>query len=330
MTDHFLSRRHLLGTAGALAGLVACPAVLRAQSYATKPIRLIVGNAAGGTNDASARLIAPVLAEELGQPVLVENRPGAAGNLGLGLAARAAPDGHTLFCSSSVMLATSHTHVNKPADPVADLEHITMLCDGFFTFSVNADVPARDYAGLLALAKSQPGKLKHGSPGAGGNIHLAAELFKLRAGVEMPAVHYSSAGAIITDVLQNQIQMCITGIQLTIGHINAGKLRGLFVASKEREQLLPSMPTSVELGIKDLERITNWFGLHAPKGTPAGALKQIQAATQKALKLDEVRSKLAAGGFKAIGDSSESFAARILSDDKVFAEAASASKVRIE
>lgn len=330
MSRHMTGRRAFIAGSLAAAGAIASPAVVRAQSFATKPIRIIVGNAAGGTNDFSARLIAPVLAEELGQPVVVENRPGAAGNLGLGLAVRAAPDGHTLFASSSVMLAAGHTHVNKPANPVADLEHITMLCDGAFTFSIHPDVPARTLPELIALAKKEPGKLRHGTPGAGGNIHLCAELMKLRAGIDMPAVHYSSAGAILTDVLQNQIQMCITAIQLTIGHIKAGKLHGLFVASNTREALLPEMPTSVELGLKDLDRITNWFGLHAPKGTPPQVVKQIHAATVKALRLPDSITKLGAGGFKAVGDSAEAFTARMIADDKVFAEAATAAKVRIE
>ena len=330
MESSRITRRSFLGGPVALGATVASPAVLRAQSFATRPVRMVVGNAAGGINDFMARLIAPIMAEEFGQPVVVDNRPGAAGNLGLGLAVRAAPDGHTLFASSSVMLATAHTHVSKPANPVTDLDHITMIGSGAFTFTYNANVPAQNYAEFVELAKREPGKLKHGTPGAGGNIHLAAELFKIRAGIQLTPVHYSSAGAILTDVLNNEIQLAINAIQLTAGHIRAGKLRPLFVASGEREAEVPEMPTSVELGLKDMDRITNWFGLHAPKGTPPGILRQIHAAAVKAIRAEDSGRRLAAGGFKPIGDSPEAFTARLVSDDKIFAEVAQTAAIRIE
>jgi tripartite-type tricarboxylate transporter receptor subunit TctC len=228
------------------------------------------------------------------------------------------------------MLATLHTHVNKPANPVTDLEHITMLGSGAFTFTVNAGVPAATYPEFIALAKREPNKMKHGTPGAGGNIHLVAELFKIRAGIEMVAVHYSAAGSILTDVLQNEIQMAINAIQLTAPHIRAGKLRGLFVAATEREPDVPDMPTSAELGLKDLDLLRNWFGLHAPKGTAPDVLAQIHAATIKALNVPEARKKLVDGGFRPGGESPREFEATIRTDDRIFAEVAKTSGVRIE
>jgi tripartite-type tricarboxylate transporter receptor subunit TctC len=330
MTAFRPTRRGFLAAAASAGAFLAAPSILRAQSYATRPVTIIVGNAAGGANDTLARLIQPILSDELGQPVLVENRPGAAGNLGLGLALEAEPDGHTLFCSSSVMLATAHTHVSAPGNPLEALEHITMIADGYFTFTTPAATGVKNYDEFKALVKSKPGELRHGTPGAGGNIHLSAELLKLREGLEIPAIHYKAAGDLITDLLTNQIQMAINSIQLTEPYIRSGQLVPLFTAGPVRETRVEGMiPTSVELGISDMERITIWFGLHAPKGTPEAALAEIHAATVKAVQSPEVVEKLEAGGWIPVGDSREAFTERMRGDDAIFAEVAQETGIRV-
>jgi tripartite-type tricarboxylate transporter receptor subunit TctC len=327
MTILMIDRRKLLAGAGIAGAAVMAPAVLRAQSYAKKPVRIVVGNSAGGSNDILARMVAPVMAEELGQPVTVENRPGAAGGLGLSAVVNSAPDGHTLFCSSMAIVATRHTYANPVADPVTDLEHITTLGTADFVFNINADVPAKDLQEFIAYSKANPGKLKVGSPGQGGDIHLQGELFKLRTGIEMNTVHYSQVGALLNDVLTNQIQLALNAVRLVAPHIKAGKLRPLFVASKEREPQIPDVPTSAELGLKDLDVITTCFGMHAPQKTPQPILDQIYKATVKGIEVN--REKLVGSGYKPLGDSPESFRARIDAFDRVFAEVAKAAHIKV-
>lgn len=327
MTKLHISRRRVLIGAGLAGAAVMAPAVLRAQSYATKPIRMIVGNSAGGSNDIMARMIAPIMAEELGQPVTVENRPGAAGGLGLSTVINAPPDGHTLFCSSMAIVATRHTYAKPVADPVTDLEHLTTIATGDFVFTINADVPANNLQEFIAYAKANPGKLKIGSPGQGGDIHLQGELFKMRAGIEMSTVHYSQVGSLLNDVLTNQIQLALNAVRLVAPHIKAGKLRPLFVASNDREPQLPNVPTSAELGLKDMNVITTCFGLHAAKNTPPAILDQVYKAGIKGI--DANREKLTSGGFKPIGDTPASFRARIDAFDRVFAEVAKAAHIQV-
>lgn len=324
-----INRRQVLASGAALSVALAAPCIARAQSYATRPITIVVGNAPGGANDTLARLIQPALEQALGQPVLVENRPGAAGNIGLAHAMQARPDGHTLFCSSSVMLATAHTHVAAPGNPLEDLEHITMIGDGNFTYTAPAATGATDWASFKALVQQNPGTMRHGTPGAGGNIHLSAELLKLREGLDMPAIHYRAAGDLITDLLSNQIQMAINAIQLTAPHLASGALVPLFTAGKTRETQVEGIPTSVELGIPDMDRITNWFALHAPKGTPEDVLDQIHAAAVKGIHSDVAVEKMRTGGWTPIGDSRADFTARLVADDAIFTEIARDTGIRI-
>ncbi len=323
------SRRGFLAGGVALGASLAAPSILRAQSYAARPVTVVVPNAAGGGNDLFARLIQPALQKELGQPVLVENRAGAAGNIGLAYARDAAPDGHTLFCSSSGMMATAHTHRSSPGNPVEILEHITMLVVGNFTFAVPALLGPKSYAEFRDLVRGEPGRFKHGTPGAGANIHLSAELLKLREKLDMPAIHYRGSADIMTDLLSNQIQMANNAISTTASHIRAGKLIPLFTAALERETELEGIPTSAELGIPDVDRINNWYALHAPKGTPEDILDQVHAATVKALNSPEALEKASGAGMKVVGDSRAAFTARMKSDDEIFASIARETGIRV-
>ena len=330
MSNYSAGRRRFLISAVATGGaMLAAPGLLRAQSYATRPVTIVVPNAAGGGNDLFARLIQPVLQQELGQPVLVENRAGAAGNIGLAYARDADPDGHVLFCSSSGMMATAHTHQNVPGNPVDILEHITMLVIGNFTFTIPATLGPKNWQEFSALAKSKPAELRHGTPGAGANIHLSAELLKLREGLDMQAIHYKGSPDIMTDLLSNQIQMANNAISTTASHIRAGSLVPLFTASQERETEIDGIPSSAELGIADVDRINNWYALHAPKGTPEEILTQVHAATIKALQRPEAVEKATAAGMKIVGDSRESFIARMQADDAIFASVAQATGIRV-
>lgn len=329
MSGKSVSRRQLLTATAASFLLMCCPwAKAVAADYPTQPVRLLLGSAASGIHDLVARLIAPVMEKELGQPVIVENKPGAAQKLALGLATSAKPDGHILFVSSSAMMATAVTHAKMPADPLKDLEHISMIAEGFFTFAINPKVEATTTAEFIALAQKNP-KMTYGASGIGSAIHLAGELFLQRAGIKMRAVQYTSSGQRTADALANEIQMTINAIQVTGQYIETGALRGLFVASKDRESGYPNIPSSYELGLKDLDRISNWFGLHAPKDTPKPILKKLHAAVLKAINDPMVRERLISGGLQPIGNTPEEFTARLSSDQEIYREIAREAKISV-
>ena len=325
-----MSRRTFIAASAGAGFTVAAPTVLRAASFATQPIRIIVGTGPSGTTDLSARLLAPILKEEFGQPVVVENRPGAGSTYAVGLVANARPDGHTLHLSTAAALAVHATHVNKPADLINDLAPIGMVCDGAYTYTINAKVPARNAEEFIALLKKEPGRYRYGGSGPGSALHLSGELFCQRTGTKMNVVHYNNAGLRATDLLANEIQMGLGAIAVLGQYIASGGLTGLFVASEQREPLLPNMPTSLELGLTDLHRITNWFGLHGPKGMPDDVVRQLNAALVKALRKPEVLTVLSAGGMTTIGDSPESFLARMKKDYEIIAEVAGAASIRVE
>ena len=329
MTHFDPARRRILAASAGMATLIAMPSILRAQSYATRPITIVVPNTAGGGNDLFARLIQPVLQKELGQPVLVENRAGAAGNIGLVYARDAKPDGYTLFCSSSGMMATAHTHRNAPGNPVDLFEHITMLVVGNFTFTIPASLGPKNYAEFRDLVRANPGQYRHGTPGAGANIHLSAELLKLRENLDMRAIHYKGSPEIMTDLLSNQIQMANNAISTTASHIRAGNLIPILTAAKERETEIEGIPTSVELGIADLDRINNWYALHAPKGTPEEILDHVHKAAIKAISTPDAQAKAKSAGMKVVGDSRADFVARLKADDEIFRSVAQSTGIRV-
>jgi tripartite-type tricarboxylate transporter receptor subunit TctC len=322
-------RRRFIAFSAAAAATVPYARVASGQSYATKPVRLVVGNSVGGSNDHVARLLAPFMAERLGQSVVIDNKPGAAGNIGLESVVKAPPDGYTLFMGGSNMLASAHT---RPIgiNPVTDLEHVSMFCEGYMVYTVNTIIPATNAAEFIALAKKQPGKLNYGTPGAGGNIHVSVELFKLRAGIDLAAIHYKSMSNVYADILSNEIQMSVQTFATLEAQRKAGKQRALFVASRTRDPQFADVPTSVELGISDLEYITNWFGVHAPRGTPPAIVKTLNSIVAEAAKSPPMRERLLAGGFEPVGNASDEFKARVAKDYAVIGETVRLAGVRAE
>lgn len=330
MSNAPISRRTMLAGAAGLGASVAMPSLARAASYATQPVRLFVGTAAAGTNDLVARLIAPIMKDELGQPVLIENRPGAATTLAVGLVAKSKPDGHTLLVSSGAAVAVHVTSTTKPASLIDDLSHVGMLADGDYLYAINAAVPARNVEEFVALLKKEPGKTRYGGTGPGGTVHLSGELFALRTGTKMTAVQYTNAGQRANDLLANETQLGIGGSAVLGQHIRSGALRGLFVAGARRDAQFPDLPTSTELGLKDLDSITNWFGLHGPKGMPDDIARQINAAARKALANAEVQKLLAASGMVEAPSTSEELVARMKKDHALISEVARAADIRVE
>lgn len=329
MTRFDPARRRLLAVGAGAATLVAMPSILRAGSYATQPITIVVANPAGGVNDLLARLLQPALQAGLGQPVVVENRAGAAGNIGLAYARAAKPDGHTLFCSGASMMATAHTNRNSQGSAVDMFEHITMLTDGAYTFTIPAALGPRNYQEFRDLVRANASTYKHSTPGAGGSAHLQTELLKANEGLDMPAIHYKGAADTMTDLLTNQIQLANNSILVTAPHLRSGKLVAVFTAGSQRETVVEGIPTSVELGISGVDQISSWYGMHAPKGTPGNILDQIHAATLKGIASPDFAEKASSAGMRAIGDSRASFTARMQADDALFAAIAKSTGIRV-
>jgi tripartite-type tricarboxylate transporter receptor subunit TctC len=331
MTKFTVTRRSLLGaSAGGALALLAKPNLAKAASYATQPVRLFVGTAAAGTVDLVARLLSPTFRDMLGQPVLVENRPGAATTLAAGLVANAKPDGHTLLVSSSAALAVHVASATKPTHLINDLTHVGMACDGGFIYAIHKDVPAKNYTEFVALLQQQPGKFRYGATGIGGNIHLSGALFCLNTGTRMVAVQYANAGMRANELLSNQTQLGIGGGAVLGQHIRSGMLNGLFVASEKRDALFPDLPTSVELGIPGMQNITNWVALHGPKGMPAEIVQQLSQVLQVALAKPEVVSGLAASGLFTTPGTPEALIERMKVDYAVMADVAKRGDIRID
>lgn len=324
------TRRSVLLGGAALVATLTAPSIARAASYATKPVRLFVGTAAAGTTDLVARLVAPQLQAALGQPVVVENRPGGATTMSVGLVGQAAPDGHTLLVSSAAAISTYVTSVNKPPSLLDDLDAIGMVGDGAFIYAVHKDVAAKNTKEFIDLLKASPGTVRYGATGTGGGIHLSGALFQQQTGTEMTVIQYANAGMRLNDLLANQTQLGIAGAAVLAPQITAGQLRPLFVAGTKRTTLFPDVPTGAEDGIVGLEGISNWFGLHAPKGTPPEIIAALNAILQDAIKDETLLQGFATAGLFPVGGGPEALVSRMQKDAALTAEIAQKSGINIE
>jgi tripartite-type tricarboxylate transporter receptor subunit TctC len=279
-----------------------------AQGFPTKPIRIVVPFPAGGTTDVLARAAAQKLTETLGQPAVVDNRPGAGGNIGAELVAKSAPDGYTL------LMGTVGTHAINPGlypklpyDHVKDFAPVILVAGVPNVLVVNPSLPVNSVQELVAYAKANPGKLNFASSGNGTSIHLSAELFKLMAGVQMTHVPYKGSAPALQDLVGGQVQLMFDNMPSSLALIKAGKLKALAVTSKERAPALPDVPTIAESGLPGYDA-SSWFGLLAPAGTPPPAIARLNGEIAKWLATPEAREKLLAQGANAAGGTPEDFA----------------------
>ena len=299
----------------ATAALVAALAAgAWAQPYPTKPIRIVVPFPAGGTTDVLARAAAQKLTESLGQPVVVDNRPGAGGNIGAELVAKAAPDGYTL------LMGTVGTHAINPSlypkmpyDHVRDFVPIILVAGVPNVLVVNPSLPVNSVQELIAYAKANPGKLNFASSGNGTSIHLSAELFKTMAGVQMTHVPYKGSAPALQDLVGGQVQLMFDNLPSSLALIKASKLKALAVTSKVRAPALPDVPTMAESGLPGFEA-SSWFGLLAPAGTPQPAITKVNAEIAKWLATPEAKEKLIAQGANVAGGTPEDFAQHIAAE----------------
>lgn len=287
------ARRQFLQLAAGAAALPAASGISRAETYPSRPIHLIVPFPAGGPTDIVARPLAQFLGEALKGSVIVDNRGGAGGSVGANVAAKSQPDGYTLF------MATVGTHaINKelykklPYDPVRDFTPISLVAAAPVTVVVHPSLPAKDLAGLVALAKKEPGKLNYGSAGNGTPGHLTAEMFKAAAGIDVRHVPYKGSAPAVIDLLAGQIQMMFDPLQSVISHIRAGKLRALAVSSAARSPVLPDVPTIAESGYPGFES-TAWWGVFAPAHLPDAEAKLLATDIERVVHGNKFHDTLA-------------------------------------
>lgn len=298
---------------GALALAVTLNAPQLAHSYPTRPIRFILPVAAGSTSDTLGRLIAKEMSEYLGQPLVIDNQPGAGGNLGVPIAARAAPDGHTLLLVSSAQAISPGLYPKLGYDLQRDFAAVTQLTAGQYMLVVHPSVPARSVQELVALARRRPGQLLYGSAGIGTGTHLAGELFKAAAGVELLHVPYRGMGPATSELLGGQLAVIFSGLPSGLPHWKSGRVRALGVTSTSRSPAAPELPTLAESGLTGFEA-TTWQGLAVPAKTPAPIVQRLKVEADRALRATPVHEKLAALGADAVGSTPEQFATYIRSE----------------
>lgn len=285
-----VSRRIFLATSGAALAACALPAL--AQTFPTKPVTLVVAYPAGGPIDTAARVLGSRLSEIWKQPVLIDNRPGASGAIGAGIASRAPADGYTLFVNSFHHAVLPSLMPKLSYDIKKDFVPVSFVTKYDIFLVTNPAVPAKSISELIALAKKEPGKLTYASAGSGGGTHLAGELFKLQAGVDLMQVAYKGSAPALTDVLGGQVNMMFADGAVAVPHIKKGSLKVLGVGSPTRSDILPEVPTFAESGLKGYEAYA-WAGLMAPAGTPKNLVDKISKDVAVALNDAEAKKRLA-------------------------------------
>jgi tripartite-type tricarboxylate transporter receptor subunit TctC len=318
--------------AGVLAAvlLLICQTASAQEAYPSKPIRFIAPFPPGGTTDVLARIVAQKLTESLGRQVLVENRAGAAGNIGQELAARAAPDGYTLvLTSSSVLVINPHLYKRMGFDPLNDFAPIAVVANGGQVLVVHPSVPVRNIQELIALARARPGRLTFGSGGKGTPAHASGEIFKVAANVNIVHVPYKGTIQSVTDLVAGQIDMVFSDMVPAVPQIKAGRLRALAVTSDKRSEALPDVPTTAESGVQFTVPQT-WWCVLAPKGTPAAIVNRLNGELAQIMKLRDVQERYAALGIFTVHSSPERVLELIRSESPLMAKVLKAAGVEPE
>jgi tripartite-type tricarboxylate transporter receptor subunit TctC len=308
--------------------LLAAPSASHADDYPSRPITILVGASAGGTTDTMARTIAQPLSKSLGRPVLVENRPGAGGNIAALAVAKAAPDGYTLLVSFTSHTINATLYPKLPFDPVADFTAISKIANVPSLLVGNPALPAQNLAELIALAKSKPGKLTIAIGGIGSSLHLAGEQFKMMTGTSLLDVPYKGTAPALTDVLGGQVDMMFISLVTGSAQVKGGKLRAYGVTSAARQASFPDLPAIGEV-VKGFES-TAWFGVFGPAKLPAGITNKLNAAIVAALNDPEMRARLQSEGATPAGGSAADFAAFVRDDVAHWAPIVKAAGAKVE
>jgi len=297
--------------AWAAAYAFAASAAIAADVYPVKPVRIVVPFPPGGPADVLARTVGDKLQASLGQPVVVDNRPGAGGNIGMELVAKAAPDGHTLVLAPAGNLTVNPIlYRSVPYDVARDFAPVTVIAAVPNVLVVNVNVPAKDVAELISYAKANPGRLNFASPGAGSGAHLAGELLKGTAGLDMTHVPFNGIAPAVTAVVAGDVQVMFAAAPSAMPQVAAGKLRALGVASPKRMASAPAVPTLDESGLPGFD-VTSWYSIVAPAATPPAVIERLQTEIARALQSPDVKARLAGLGAEAVGNTPAEFAAMI-------------------
>ena len=300
-----------------------------AQTYPTRPVRILVPFAPGGPTDVIARMLAARYTEVFGQQFVVDNRPGAAGNIGIGMAARATGDGYTLLVSSSAYVVNPSLHANAPYDPYKDFAPVTNVGASPNLLYVHPSLPARSVKELAALVKSQPGKWSVALPGIGTTPHLSAEMFKLALGLDVVNVPYNGAAPVLQAMLANQNPMAFSAISPVIPHVKAGAIRALAVTTARRTPALPDVPTLGESGLPGQEADT-FQALFAPAATPPAIVNRLNAEALKLLATPEGRDRVLALGFDIVANSPEAFRDQIRVEVAKYRKVIQDAKIKVD
>ena len=327
---HKLSKRTLVRHLIAAALAAGSSAVLAQPAYPAKPITIIVPFTAGGTTDILARQVGQQLSMRLGQPVVVENRPGAGANIGTAQAARAAPDGYTLLMGTVGTHAINQSlYKNLNFDPIKDFAPLTRIAMVPNVLVVTSSLPAKNVQDLIAYGKANPGKLTFASAGSGSSIHLSGELFKLMAGIDMLHVPYKGSAPAVADLIGGHVAMMFDNLPSSMPHVRSGKLRALAVTSLQRASSIPDVPTIAESGVSGYEA-TSWFGMLAPAGTPPAIVAKLNAEIVQILGLPEVQKAMREQGAEPHPEKPEAFAAFIRAETTKWEKVVKASGATVE
>ena len=300
-----------------------------AQGYPTKPLRIIVAYTPAGTTDILARTVGQKMSEAWSQPVIVDNRPGANGNIGTALAAHATPDGYTILMATSATHSINNTlYPDLSWDAVRDFAPVSLVALVPNLLVVNNSLPVRSVKDLIAYAKANPGKLTHGSPGNGSTSHLSMELFKSITGTRMIHVPYKGSAPVLADLMGGQISLTMDNIPVYLPLAKAGKIRALAVGSRKRAPAAPEIPTAEEAGVPGLVAVA-WFGLVAPARTPSAIVSQLSRETARILKLPDVHKRLTELGAEPVGGTPQEYATFIQSEIRKWRKVIQDAGVRI-
>ena len=310
--------RSVFTTAVAVALGVASAAAL-AQSYPLKPIRLLVGYPAGGSVDATSRVIAERLGPLVGQQVIVDNRPGATGNIAADLLVKAPPDGYTLYMGTVINAVSVSLFKSLPYDPVRDFAPVSLTVTTPSILVVNPSIPAKTVKELVAVARKNPGKLTYATTGPGSSPHLCAEMMSSMAGIKMVHVPYKGGAPATADLLGGHVDLSFSNTASAIPHMKTGRLRALAVTSPKRFFQVPEVPTMIESGYPDFNMVA-WYGVMAPAGTPAAIVNRLSAEIGKILQMPDAREMLATQGLEAQSSTPAELAKRLKDDIAVYAK----------
>ena len=314
----------------ALCLLCATGGAALAQSYPTKPIRMMIGFPPGGGTDIIGRIVAQKLSEALGQQIIVDNRGGASGQLAAELLSRAAPDGYTIMMAHIAAVSILPSLVSKlPYDAQKDFAPVSLSAIGPNLLVVHPSVPVRTVKELIALAKARPGQLQNASPGAGTVQHLAGELFKLQAKVDMLHVPYKGSGQSIVDLIGGHVHLDFDAVPPVINHVRQGKLRALAVTSAKRFSLLPDMPTVEESGVPGFDMST-WWGIVAPAAVSKDIINRLHTEMVKAIRQPDAKERISGVGADIVGNTPEEFAAFIRTETEKYARIVKAANIKID